>query len=456
MQGPGFDFHASVGVGRADITPPVGIYSRSWGAAEHDCAIGVHRPLTTTALAIDSKSGRQAIVTLDLLSWRDTADEHLVRDRVRKSCGLSESDLLVHLVHTHSAPSNCRADRDKPGGALIGDYLEAVADAAANAVKAAFESARSACISWSYGRCDVAQNRDLRHDDQFLVGWNPATPADETLLVGRVTDDDGSVIATLVNYACHPTTLGWQNNLLSPDFVGALREVVERWSGGAPCLFLQGASGDLGPAEQYSADPEVADKTGRAIGYAALGVLEMMPAPGYRLRLSGVVQSGAPLAVWRPAAIPLSLEADAELLHVPLRRRPPSDAATLERRWANVPQTARAERISRALRLERSLGDPRHSIDYPVWIWTLGNAVIVAHPGEAYSWFQRRLREQLAPRPVVVMNLTNGPGSFYLPTDEAYDFDWYQVWQARAERGSLEQIASTVLEALAARERNSA
>src|SRR3954467_12074152 len=39
-----------VGFARCDITPPVGIYHRMWGAATHDRATGVHRPLTATAL----------------------------------------------------------------------------------------------------------------------------------------------------------------------------------------------------------------------------------------------------------------------------------------------------------------------------------------------------------------------------------------------------------------------
>ena len=34
------------GLARADITPPVGIYHRMWGAAAHDpIAPGMHRPL---------------------------------------------------------------------------------------------------------------------------------------------------------------------------------------------------------------------------------------------------------------------------------------------------------------------------------------------------------------------------------------------------------------------------
>jgi len=42
------------GQARCDITPPVGIYHRMWGAALHDQAEGVHRPLTATALVFQA------------------------------------------------------------------------------------------------------------------------------------------------------------------------------------------------------------------------------------------------------------------------------------------------------------------------------------------------------------------------------------------------------------------
>ena len=82
-----------------------------------------------------------------------------------------------------------------------------------------------------------------------------------------------------------------------------MREVVEEHTGGAPCLFLQGASGELGPAHQYVGDPAVADQHGRRLGFSALSALEGMLPPGQALRYDGVVESGAPLAVWLPGAV---------------------------------------------------------------------------------------------------------------------------------------------------------
>ena len=39
-----------LGHARVDITPPVGIYHRMWGAARHDQSTGIHRPLLALSL----------------------------------------------------------------------------------------------------------------------------------------------------------------------------------------------------------------------------------------------------------------------------------------------------------------------------------------------------------------------------------------------------------------------
>src|SRR5947208_15230657 len=46
-----------VGIARGDVTPPIGIYHRMWGAAVHDRATGIHRPLTATLLYLRANEG---------------------------------------------------------------------------------------------------------------------------------------------------------------------------------------------------------------------------------------------------------------------------------------------------------------------------------------------------------------------------------------------------------------
>ena len=54
-----------VGVGRSDITPPVGIAHAGWGAATHQRAEGVDMPFYATALYVTDSNLEITIVDID-------------------------------------------------------------------------------------------------------------------------------------------------------------------------------------------------------------------------------------------------------------------------------------------------------------------------------------------------------------------------------------------------------
>jgi hypothetical protein len=254
------------------------------------------------------------------------------------------------------------------------------------------------------------------------------------------------VIATLVNYACHPTTLAWENRLLSTDFVGAMRQVVETETGGAPCLFLQGASGDLGPKEQYTGDPEIADSHGRTLGYAALAAFEEMLPPATRLEYAGPIESGAPLAVWvrtdkPPSAVLAAVVSDVEfeLKEIPTLEEIEKDLAVCQDRVL-------AERLRRKREVRRVVGN-RQTASVPLWVWRVGDAFLLGQPNECFSVFQTEVRRQFDPAAVVVMNLVNGGEAGYLVPHNLYDHDMYEVTQTPFARGSLERLLESAREA---------
>ncbi|MBD3781118.1 MAG: hypothetical protein IE923_17890, partial [Micrococcales bacterium] len=418
------------GVGRADITPPVGVRAHNWGASRTEVATGVHRPLTATALAFhDAGVGRwRYLLTLDLGWWRDAASFARLRDPLLSALGAGPDDLLLHLVHTHAGPSVSDLGLDLPGADLLDDYHRTLEAGARAACEKARDAAVDAVVTWGTGWSDLAVTRNLPCGDRDVVAFDPCTPADGTLLVGRVSPAGGGApLGVLLNYACHPTTLAHHNSLLSPDLVGAAREVVEA-AAGAPCLFLQGASGELSPREQYGPGTEQADRNGRALGHAAVAVLEQLGEPGTRLRFDGVVESGAPLGLWvrEPAPAPAGVRCTART--VPLAARPVPTAEQVAEQWAGIDPVAAAERLRRATRLADGYVTDGVA-GHPLWVWGLGDAVLVAHPGEAFSALQTELRRRHPDRAVLVLNLTNGPGFVYLPDRASYDRDRYQVWQ---------------------------
>ncbi len=435
-------FSGLIGVGRRDITPPAGIYARSWGAATGDVATGIHRPLTATALALRSTDDTEplVLVALDLGWWKSAADEWHVRGSILEELGLPEQRLLMCLSHTHAGPSLSLNDKDKPGGEAIGPYLHTLVVAVVAAAKEAVATAEEATLSWATGRCSLAQNRDLFDGTRYLCGFNPTGNADDTLLVGRVTGARGRHLATIVNYACHPTTLAWENHLISPDYVGAMRELVECQTGQAPCLFLQGASGELAPREGYTGGTELADKNGRTLGYAVLGVLEWMLPAGMQLEYRGAVESGAALAPWWPVPRQASGVLRAARLEVDLEVRDVPSLAEMEQRWSGIGSQALAERLARRQQVRREMGaGPTTRV--AVWLWRLGDALVVGQANEAYSLYQTELRRQFRDRAVVVMNVAGGCGPGYLPPSYLFDHEEiYPVWQTPYERGSLERV----------------
>lgn len=434
------NFTGLIGVARGDITPPIGIFCRNWGAAKHDAAEGIHRPLTLTVLTLQETATAAPLVFVDtdLGWWAHVTFARKFRQRLLAALELPEERVIFAMSHTHSAPPLTEPEPQWPGGALLPLFVDKVLGVAVEMKQRALMVARPARLEWHSGRCALATNRDLPEGKRVVSGYNPALPADDTVVVGRVTSITGTVLATLTNYACHPTTLAWDNKLVSPDYVGAMRETVERQTGGAPALFLQGASGELAPRYQYVGDVAVADAHGRELGYAVLATLEAMEPAGQALVYAGVVESGAPLAVWKrePTAPATRLRAVRRVVDVPLKDWPA--AAELERQYRACPDRALAERLRRKWRIREAIGD---GATYPLelWVWRLGDTVWLGTAGEAYSILQQRLRAQLPGHAVAWLNLINGSIG-YLPPAEAYDADIYQVWQTPFGRGCLEQL----------------
>ncbi|MGY8880354.1 MAG: hypothetical protein ACKVKV_06760, partial [Dehalococcoidia bacterium] len=120
---------------------------------------------------------------------------------------------------------------------------------------------------------------------------------DQEIGIVAINDTAGEPIATLLNFACHPTILGPANKLLSPDYPGYARKVVEQYGGGL-CLFLQGAAGNCGPTHGFIGEVAVAQWLGERLGLESARIrLEIDPIPR-KERLVEVVQSGADLGMY--------------------------------------------------------------------------------------------------------------------------------------------------------------
>ncbi|HUG71179.1 MAG TPA: neutral/alkaline non-lysosomal ceramidase N-terminal domain-containing protein [Pirellulaceae bacterium] len=459
------------GVARGDVTPPVGIYHRMWGAAAHDRSTGVHRPLTATVLSIaplelGENPNRKLFVSIDhCLLW--TAEMRTLLDRVAERANVARDSITVFFSHTHGAGLMGLERCELPGGDLIPQYLDDMAAEVARLVRDAMASSVPATIGYGTGHCSLATNRDYFDVELggYVCGFNPDGIADDTVVVARVTSELGATLATIVNYACHPTTLAWDNTLISPDYVGAMREIIES-STDAPCFFIQGASGDIGPREGFVGDVAVADRNGRQLGYAALSALEeVSPAHG-RFDYAGAVVSGATIGTWRhEPASDVQLQRTSQWrtaeceVDLPFRNDLPRREELLQnqRRWHAEEQTAigagdaQAAREARAMaeRATRRLVRVEHlpagdTFPYRAELWRAGDAIWIPLDGEHYNILQRSLRERFPGYTLIIGTLANGSNVWYLPDADSYGKGLYQEEASILALGSLEKLTEAL------------
>ena len=459
-----------LGHARADITPPVGIYHRLWGAARHDRATGVHRPLLADVLAIGpiGQSGGPRLVRalLDLAGLVQSQHADMVR-ALADGAEVRPEEVMLTYSHTHSSGWFVPDRIPLPGGELIPGYIHELAEKLREAARMAAAAMRPTTISYAAGFSTMAANRDYRDQEHgiFACGCNPDAPVDGTVLAARFTDDaTGEVSGTLVNYACHPTTLAWENSLISPDYPGALRETVEQRSG-APCLFAQGACGDIGPRRGFTGDVAVADGNGAQVGYAALEAIGALGAPQTDLTYAGPVVSGATLGAWRDEPHTATRSAETErfaggsfTVELPLKPRP--DRATLERELAEYEDTQRTADArgdaatardagalaERARRWLARLADVPTGESYPLSCaaYRLGDAIWIATGGEPYSALQTELRRRFPDETILVSPLLGDLQVAYLLTEEAYGTGRYQEEPSILAPGCLEQLIDGV------------
>ena len=256
------------GAATADITPPPGYPMWGYAARKDKPAEGTRDPLTARALVLKTDAGKIALVGLDLGRAPTRESMARIRDGL-KADGFTE--LFLVASHTHHGPV-IELDtwpKDRPYvRELESKLVKLIKDADAARVPARY----------GIGATEVPLNRNRQSKRKDA-------PVDRELLVLRVEDLTGKPIAHAVNFAAHPTMHPAGLMRFSADFPGAMARHVEAATGGAPCLFLQGAAGDLSP----NPPPGVTgpDAFGRTVGDSVLSLAKGVKCGGAGEKLAG-------------------------------------------------------------------------------------------------------------------------------------------------------------------------
>jgi hypothetical protein len=224
------------GFGQQNVTPARPMPMWGYGARHDALSTGVRDPLFAKAVVIEAGTSRLAIVALDL--GRAPAGDSMqrIRDNIKTEYNIEH--VLVCGSHTHHGPVIELRDREGQGKGKFDDAVEYASNLEAKIVQAigvAVDNLKDAKIAWGAAAVNRNRNRHSKLDPK---------PTDSELGVIRLDTLDNKPIAILVNYAAHATMLDSKDLRYSADWPGQMTQTVEKQCG-APCLFLQGAAGDL-------------------------------------------------------------------------------------------------------------------------------------------------------------------------------------------------------------------
>jgi hypothetical protein len=171
-------------------------------------------------------------------------------DRIRAAVHdkFPSADVVVASTHVHEGPDTM--GRWGPGHGVSGineTYQTFVIEQVARAAVGALDALRPATL-----RLAIVRNTEL---DGFISDNRPPDRHDSDLIVLSLSDRAGKPIATVVNWANHPETLGSKNTQVTADYPFYLCPEVESRLGGVAVLWNGAVGGMQSPLGAKVKDP---------------------------------------------------------------------------------------------------------------------------------------------------------------------------------------------------------
>lgn len=231
-----------VGVGKTDITPPLGTPSAGYQFRKGKGMEGVHDPLHAIALFIDNGDKRVVLCSVDHLGFTYEMVKNII-GRVQKNPELSNCEVYIGSSHTHSgggAYLNIPIIGEKLAGPYDPEVTQFYEEQTVKAIIQAVKNQLPAKVGIGYGKAETLS----LYRGAWPCGMEPLS--DVTIIKATTLDD--APIAVLFNYPVHPTVLPAQNLLFSSDFVGYARDEIQFLLGPSiQPIYFNGAQGDIAP-----------------------------------------------------------------------------------------------------------------------------------------------------------------------------------------------------------------
>lgn len=238
------------------------------------------------------------LIAVDLLKIPISISNYIKEKIIETHSFLKKDQILIHATHTH-AGFDLTGEFFWPGGFLSvlrgimfganrnDKYIVWFSSRIALMINGLFKQLIPCKVAWTNTPFNPNLVFNRRHPSETILPYlNVITfkSLESELLIGII-----------INYACHPTTLSYQNSKLSADFIGQIHKKVSQLSQGKiKSVYFNSASGDLNPLTSFggvNATEEVGKDSiydqlgtyadtkeiGQKIGQAALELAKSIP-----------------------------------------------------------------------------------------------------------------------------------------------------------------------------------
>jgi hypothetical protein len=370
------------GVASVAITPEESMWMAGYASRDKPSEGKIH-DLYAKALAIEDAAGtRLVIVTTDLIGIPRELRDWLEAE-VGTKYKLGPASLMLNASHTHCGPElrvskasvyGLEPDRVRQSQA----YVEVLKQKLLAIVGQAIDEMSPAKLGYTHGRAGFAMNRRLPTQTEPQNAPYPDGPVDHDVPVLRVESPEGELRAIVFGYACHNTTLGFQQ--FCGDYAGFAQQYLEEAHPNVTALFVTGCGGDQNPQPRRTL--ELAEQHGRAL---ANGVEAALIGPTKPIE-----------GTLRVAIGEVTLEfAD-----------PPGRAALeLQTKSSNIYEQRHAEALLRQL---DETGEIRQTYPYLVQAVNFGDDLLmIALAGEVVVDYSLRFKLELRGAPLWVAGYSN-------------------------------------------------
>ncbi len=386
------------GIGKVDITPPVGVELAGYGPFLERKSIGVHDNLFCKALYLEDEEEKGVIAICDLICFENNLVKD-IREKISKKLNIKEDKILLAGIHNHSGPAT---------GGHIGwgeedkKYLSDLPDLILEAAEKAKENLKE--VKVGIGVIEIGGEKISFNRVKEDVGVN-----NEIKVMKFVEKETGNPFCLILNYGAHAVVQGPANTFISRDWPGEAVDLIEKETS-FEAMFFQGGCGDIDSKPAVSKNPDEGFKAMERIGkYFADRVVEEID----KIKVEDVRK----------------FKNESFELYLPTTPIPENELKKLIEENKKILNEEKDETKRRAAKFQiegakQQLAFYKESKDlYNMEIETqiieINNAILITVPGELFVEFQRKLESSFPDKIVFVIAYANGSIP-YIPSK--YDF----------------------------------